>query len=79
MRENHAMASKTDRAAAAAETDIHIIIEDQDELTARELAQERKAVLEEKQRQTWLSHTPEQLAGRIPVSVFAMGSLVAGD
>lgn len=79
MRENHAMASKTDRAATAAETDIHIIIEDQDELTARELAQERKAVLEEKQRQTWLSHTAEQLAGRIPVSVFAMGALVAGD
>ena len=66
-----------DRAAAAAENDIHIIIEDEAELTVKELAQERKAALDELQRLTWLSQTPEQLAGRIPVSVFAMGDLVS--
>jgi hypothetical protein len=66
-----------DRAAAAAENDIQIIIEDEAELTVKELAQERKAALDELQRLTWLSHTAEQLAGRIPVSVFAMGDLVS--
>ena len=64
-----------DATAAAGENDIHIIIEDQEELTAKELAQERKAALEEQQRLTWLSQTPEQLVSRIPVSVFAMGEL----
>jgi len=46
-------------------------------LTAKELAQERKALQEEQQRLTWLSQSAEQLAGRIPVSVFAMGDLVS--
>lgn len=55
--------------------DIRIIIEDEQELTQKELAQERKAALEAQQRLTWLKHTPEQLATRIPVSVFAMGDL----
>lgn len=55
--------------------EIRIIIEDEQELTQKELAQERKAALEAQQRLTWLKHTPEQLAGRIPVSVFAMGDL----
>ncbi|WBY02372.1 hypothetical protein PE066_02230 [Ramlibacter tataouinensis] len=59
------------------ETAIHCIIEDEKELTPKELAQERKAALEEQKRLTWLSQTPAQLAGRIPVSVFAMGELVA--
>lgn len=58
-----------------AENEIHILIEDEAELTAKELAQERKAALDERKRLSWLSDTPEQLAGRIPVSVFAMGNL----
>jgi hypothetical protein len=76
--ENRRMA-KTDSAAAAADNELHIIIEDQEELTAKELAQERKALQEEQQRLTWLSQSAEQLAGRIPVSVFAMGDLVSSN
>lgn len=78
MRENTRMA-KTGSTAAAAENELHIIIEDQEELTAKELAQERKALQEEQQRLTWLSQSAEQLAGRIPVSVFAMGDLVSSN
>ncbi len=55
--------------------DIHIIIEDEKELTPKELEQERKAALEEQKRLNWLSQSAEELAGRIPVSVFAMGQL----
>ena len=61
--------------AAQAESDIHII--DAAELSEAELAQERKAALAEQERLGWLSHTAEQLASRIPVSVFAMGELAA--
>jgi hypothetical protein len=68
--------ARHDRAAEAAESEIDIIIVDQAELTPSELAQERKAALAERERLAWLSHTPEQLAHRIPVSVFAMGNLV---
>ena len=72
------MASKDNEGAAvAAEDEIHIVIEDEAELTAKELAQERKAALEEHKRKAWLTHTPAQLAGRIPVSVFAMANHVA--
>ena len=78
MRENTRMA-KTGSTAAAADNELHIIIEDQEELTAKELAQERKALQEEQQRLTWLSQSAEQLAGRIPVSVFAMGDLVSSN
>jgi hypothetical protein len=74
MRENRVMPNR-EPTAAAGENEIHILIEDQEELTAKELAQERKAALEEQQRLTWLSQTPEQLVSRIPVSVFAMGEL----
>jgi hypothetical protein len=55
--------------------EIRILVEDEAELTQKELAQERKAALEAQQRLTWLKHTPEQLVNRIPVSVFAMGDL----
>lgn len=65
--------AKHEGAAPAAEHEIHII--DAAELSAAELAQERKAALAEQERLTWLNHTPEQLANRIPVSVFAMGDL----
>lgn len=66
--------AKHDRAAAAAESEF-IQIVDQAELTPKELAQERQAALEERKRLTWLSDTPEQIARRIPVSVFAMGGM----
>lgn len=67
----------TEGTAARADDDIHVVIEDEAELSAKELAQERKAALEEHKRKAWLAHTPAQLAGRIPVSVFAMGDHVA--
>ena len=60
-------------AAALAEEEIHIVLEDEAELTAKELAQERKAALEEHKRKAWLGHSPSELAGRIPVSVFDLG------
>jgi hypothetical protein len=50
------------------------VLEDEAELTAKELAQERKAALEEHKRKAWLGHTPVQLAGRIPISVFDLGN-----
>ena len=68
MAENY---SDTQEAAA----DIRIVIEDEGELTQKELAQERKAQQEAQQRLTWMRHTPQQLAERIPVSIFAMGDL----
>jgi hypothetical protein len=59
--------------------DIVIVIEDAADLTAKELEQERKAQVEELKKRSWMSHSAEQLAGRIPVSVFAMGHLVDAD
>jgi len=66
-----------DEAATEAEAGIHIVLEDEGELTAKELAQERKAAIEEHKRKAWLEHTPAQLAGRIPVSVFDLGRHLA--
>lgn len=66
-----------DEAAMEAEAGIHIVLEDESELTPKELAQERKAAIEEHKRKAWLEHTPEQLAGRIPVSVFDLGRHLA--
>ena len=63
-------------AAMLADEEIEIVLEDQAELTAKELAQERKAAIEEHKRKAWLGHTPAQLAGRIPGSVFALGNHV---
>jgi hypothetical protein len=56
--------------------DIVTLIEDAADLTPKELEQERLAKMEEIKKLSWMSHTAEQLAGRIPVSVFAMGDLV---
>ncbi len=52
------------------------LIPDAGELTAKELEQERLAKVEELKKLSWMSHSAQQLAGRIPVSVFAMGDLV---
>ena len=70
------MATK-ESAAQAAENEIKVIIEDEEELTPKELEQERKAALDEHKRRSWLTQSAEELAGRIPVSVFAMGSLTS--
>ncbi|MGV3494128.1 MAG: hypothetical protein ACO1OY_09680 [Ramlibacter sp.] len=66
-----------DGAAELADEEIHVVLEDEAELTAKELAQERKAAIEEHKRKAWLGHTPAQLADRIPVSVFALGNHLA--
>lgn len=64
-------------AVPALEVDeIITLIEDAADLTPKELEQERKAKVEELKKLSWLSHSAEELAGRIPVSVFAMGNLV---
>lgn len=65
------MANK-DVAATAADEWKDFPVIDEAELTPKELAQERKALLEEHKRLAWLSHTPEELARRIPISVFAI-------
>lgn len=67
--------SNKERAAETAEQAVQILIEDESELTPKELAQERLAALEAQKRRAWLSQTAHELAGRIPVSVFAMGDL----
>jgi len=67
----------THEAAEVAQAGIHIVLEDEAELTAKELAQERKAALEEHARKAWLGYTPAQLARRIPVSVFDLGNHLA--
>ncbi|HEX7889299.1 MAG TPA: hypothetical protein VF522_08080 [Ramlibacter sp.] len=66
-----------EEAAPLVEEEIQVILEDEAELTAKELAQERKAAIEEHKRKAWLGHTAAELAGRIPVSVFALGSHLA--
>jgi hypothetical protein len=44
-------------------------------LSPKEIELERKAKLEELKKRDWMAHSAEQLTSRIPVSVFAMGSL----
>ena len=66
-----------DGATSVVEEAIHVVLEDEGELTAKELAQERKAALEEHKRKAWLEYTPAQLVGRIPVSVFHLGNHLA--
>ena len=66
---------KKDLAVDTADNEIKILIEDEAELTPKELAQERQAALEAHKRRAWLTQSAEELAGRIPVSVFAMGNL----
>lgn len=74
LRETRGMAKNN--AVAAADLDaIVTLIEDAADLTPKELEQERLAKLEELKKLSWMSHTAAQLAGRIPVSVFAMGDL----
>lgn len=68
------MSKSVEKIAAA--NGAEILIEDAADLTAKELAQERQAQLEELKKRHWMGHSPHQLAARIPVSVFAMGDLV---
>jgi hypothetical protein len=46
-------------------------------LTPKELEIERKAKLEELKKRSWMTQSAAQITGRVPVSVFAMGGLVA--
>jgi hypothetical protein len=48
-------------------------------LSPKEIELERKAKLEELKKRDWMAHSAEQLTSRIPVSVFAMGSLAPAD
>jgi hypothetical protein len=55
--------------------EIHILVEDAADLTPKELELERKALAEEMRKRSWMTEGAQQLARRIPVSVFAMGDL----
>lgn len=68
-----------EQALTAGDQEIQILIEDEAELTPKELAQERLAALEARKRRAWLTSSAQELAGRIPVSVFAMGDLATAD
>ncbi len=68
--------AKKDMAAPAALTEV-FVIQDEELLTPKEKEQELKAHLEDLAKLRWMQSTPEQLTSRIPVSVFAMGDLVA--
>lgn len=68
--------SKNHAAVPADLDDIITLIEDAADLTPKELLQERQAKMEELKKLSWMSLSAEQLAGRIPTSVFAMGDLV---
>jgi hypothetical protein len=76
-KKNAATATTTATATAIDLDEIVLLIEDAADLTAKELEQERNAKVEEIRKRSWMSHSAQQLAGRIPVSVFAMGDLVA--
>jgi hypothetical protein len=67
---------KQNAVPAADHDEILKLIEDAADLTPKELEQERLAKVEEIKKLSWMSHSAEQLAGRIPVSVFAMGGLI---
>ena len=67
------MAKNVSQAAEFEEIDVHIA--DAADLTPKELEQERKAQLEELKKRSWMAHSAEELAARIPTSVFAMGNL----
>jgi hypothetical protein len=75
LNDNRRMAQNN--AVAATEVDdIITLIEDAADLTPKELEQERKAKVEELKKLSWMTHSAEELAGRIPVSVFAMGTIL---
>jgi hypothetical protein len=48
-------------------------------LSPKEIEIERKAKLEELKKRSWMNQSAQQLAGRIPVSVFAMSTITAAE
>jgi hypothetical protein len=54
---------------------IELSPEDAEVLTPKEQEKERLGLLEERRKRSWMDQTALQLAGRIPVSVFALGVL----
>ena len=69
--------SKKNPVTAKPIDDIVVLIEDAADLTAKELEQERNARIEELNKRSWMSQSAQQMARRIPISIFAMGDLVA--
>ncbi|MBL0426381.1 hypothetical protein [Ramlibacter alkalitolerans] len=55
---------------------IQVSPEDAEVLSPKEQEKERLALLEEQKKRSWMEQTAHQLAGRIPISVFALGQLV---
>lgn len=80
IRENAGPMTKPKRTARApqhVDSDVLPLIKDAEELTPKELEQECAALSEELKKRSWMEHSADQLAKRIPISVFAMGSLAA--
>jgi hypothetical protein len=71
--DNRRMPKKALPAQSAEE--IHILVEDAADLTPKELELERRALVEEIRKRSWMTEGAQQLASRIPVSVFAMGDM----
>ena len=67
------------RAVRHADPEVLPMIKDAEELTPKELEQECKAMAEELEKRSWMEHTADQLAKRIPTSIFAMGSIAASN
>ena len=59
----------------AANDPLLVLIKDATELTPKELELERKAAVEELKKRSWLGESAQQITKRVPVSVFAMGTL----
>ena len=54
---------------------IEVSPEDAEVLTPKEQEKERQALLEERKKRSWMGQSAQELAERIPVSVFALGEL----
>ncbi len=74
--ENRRM-SKKNTVTATDLDDIVVLIEDAADLTAKELEQECTAKIEELSKRSWMALSARQMADRVPISIFAMGDLVA--
>lgn len=73
------MAKQNTPAAVADQNEVELVIEDAELLTPKELEQERRAYQDEAQKRRWMADSAQQIARRVPVSVFAMGDLVAAQ
>jgi hypothetical protein len=77
MPDNDGMTNATSNELTLPPVDDILTPKEMEFLTPKELEIERKAKLEELKKRSWMTQSAAQIAGRVPVSVFAMGVLVA--